>query len=69
MKTAMPNYKERVGELRRESRGYFMLERDMGWTAYDAYGKYICHCRTKAECIAAARRQGYAVPDDVIRGR
>ena len=47
--------------------GYFMLDILTEWRAYDNYDECVGSGKTKATCIANARRNGYVVPKDVER--
>lgn len=61
----------KISELKQFFTGYFMLTRikySKQWRGYDQYGCCVVYGRTKKECITNARRSGYVVPADVIRG-
>lgn len=49
-----------VDELRRECRGWFMMEPCYDWVAYCGY-RQVAQARTKADCIRIARERGYCV--------
>ena len=58
----------KISELKLFFTGYFMLTRTKQWRGYDQYGCCVVYGRTKKDCITNARRSGYVVPADVIRG-